>query len=846
MLKSKEKVNTKEHDVSFEEITDLQDISIELIDDDMISTDPHDSYHDGVEYESITDIPLTERMTVEILDVDNHESNAVDTGIDDEIDVESLSAEIDTIDEINIEDLSAEEFSIDEILDEATAHQDSLKNRNELDDRREDSGDIKDGPLDTLDEILDIIDDESALSGVGVESGDNTGTAYREYKAKNTVSTEQGNYKKNRINAIEDSDDILDDEFVILQSDLAEGEELVLLDEETHEAEYYDNGDEIAASSNSIPEEATVKRREKKINEIIIDISEEEKEKFSKDFDIKTFKAFDLREAEKIAREDIVFLSEEDLVEELQDIDLVPIEDANDEVDIKIVTDDEEFQHNIDEIISEMEHEELNAGVRTKTTVVEYDDIDSSDREQQEESNPDDEIIDNEIIDDNGIDTGSIEETLVIDDENYEEIGNVGVDEIAVSSDLTDNEQREMKDEISESDITGSDMDNEYTIIEDVNQDNVQGEDAVSEHETELMVDKEIIDNAEKDSYPLPEEAALDEIEEVAVAVEKVPVMETIPVAYASLTGSENVYLIDDENVQTDEKKSENFIFEESELEKITANMVEVVEGDSRVLREANVEDDKDRIASIMSGSAPAFEDLLIDFADEYSFIDEKTDFVDDTFISAEYREFEKIKTVSHTKDAGSGDTVLAIEILGLSNYEIGSIEGAVFLKEFENIDLHALETSATPGYDAGIDDRELIARFDYIATGNIKLNTDEKKSIEEDIDGTSALIFEESIEDIQHKLSELDTERNKIIGEKLSDDGPLYDISDSVFILDSKEDVARFSELFPEDTRQQVKILLKYLDGLFEKLPEDVIKKFAESEYFTLYAQVFNELERK
>ncbi len=35
----------------------------------------------------------------------------------------------------------------------------------------------------------------------------------------------------------------------------------------------------------------------------------------------------------------------------------------------------------------------------------------------------------------------------------------------------------------------------------------------------------------------------------------------------------------------------------------------------------------------------------------------------------------------------------------------------------------------------------------------------------------------------------------------------------------------------------------LKYLDGLFEKLPEDVVRNFADSEYFDMYVNVLNEI---
>jgi hypothetical protein len=68
-------------------------------------------------------------------------------------------------------------------------------------------------------------------------------------------------------------------------------------------------------------------------------------------------------------------------------------------------------------------------------------------------------------------------------------------------------------------------------------------------------------------------------------------------------------------------------------------------------------------------------------------------------------------------------------------------------------------------------------------------------------------------------------------------------DITDRVVILEDASDVDRFLEEFPKKKQTSIKMMLKYLDGLFEKLPEEIIKKFAGSEYFDLYLKVLNEL---
>jgi hypothetical protein len=47
----------------------------------------------------------------------------------------------------------------------------------------------------------------------------------------------------------------------------------------------------------------------------------------------------------------------------------------------------------------------------------------------------------------------------------------------------------------------------------------------------------------------------------------------------------------------------------------------------------------------------------------------------------------------------------------------------------------------------------------------------------------------------------------------------------------------------FPYEKQVDLKKLLKYLDGLFEKLPEYVVRNFADSEYFDMYVNVLNEV---
>lgn len=67
-------------------------------------------------------------------------------------------------------------------------------------------------------------------------------------------------------------------------------------------------------------------------------------------------------------------------------------------------------------------------------------------------------------------------------------------------------------------------------------------------------------------------------------------------------------------------------------------------------------------------------------------------------------------------------------------------------------------------------------------------------------------------------------------------------DITDKVVIIEDYEMVQKFADKFPQKNRNLVK-LLSYLDGLFEKLPEEVIHKFVESDYFDLYSTLLQEM---
>lgn len=116
-------------------------------------------------------------------------------------------------------------------------------------------------------------------------------------------------------------------------------------------------------------------------------------------------------------------------------------------------------------------------------------------------------------------------------------------------------------------------------------------------------------------------------------------------------------------------------------------------------------------------------------------------------------------------------------------------------------------------------------------------LSKREQESIEEDIECEHSLVIEENVEDIKTRIFEYwESECKKCA-----------DISDDVVILEDDSDVERFLNTMGDlSSRPELRKLLKYFERLFEELPEDALKNFAESEYFDLYVNFMNQLEDK
>jgi len=325
-------------------------------------------------------------------------------------------------------------------------------------------------------------------------------------------------------------------------------------------------------------------------------------------------------------------------------------------------------------------------------------------------------------------------------------------------------------------------------------------------------------------------------------------------------------------------------VFEENKLEKIISGIVQVDEGSSYLLREADAEEDRKRIATVTDDFRPAYEEMFEDL--DYKYGDEEMDYIHTAIVEEDYSSY--IREIDEFFGTRGGKTVSTrLELLGLTADEFDSIEDMLFKGEYRDVNLydryHLYEFDRETRVGAKED-----RRYRYLLPAEGSLIDVERDSIENDVSASSALIFEEDVQHIREQLkkrtgktdvevvalversfawneekeSAQEAAAPEVIKSAMAEPvvtpsapevhepaavtpvaDPIRDITDRVVILEDQADVERFVKTFPEQKQVNIKTLLKYLDGLFERLPEEIIRKFASSDYFNLYLKVLNEL---
>ena len=202
------------------------------------------------------------------------------------------------------------------------------------------------------------------------------------------------------------------------------------------------------------------------------------------------------------------------------------------------------------------------------------------------------------------------------------------------------------------------------------------------------------------------------------------------------------------------------------------------------------------------------------------------TDKIDYSFIP-ETTEIPKDSLLIEPIDLEDAERIAREEILFLSEDDL--------IEELERMDLTPLnplnEIEETETENAGEKLRAEI--FDNLG----QLTGDEISEIEMDVSSGNSVIIEENIGDIKSELAAFD------ISQKQDSEPEIEDITNRIVFLDDVNSVNEAVSGIDKKKQYDMKKLLGYLDGLFEKLPEDTVKKFANSEYFDLYLKILNDL---
>lgn len=512
------------------------------------------------------------------------------------------------------------------------------------------------------------------------------------------------------------------------------------------------------------------------------------------DFDLTQIGRIDLKEAEKIAREEVIFLKEEDLIEGLEEFELIPLKEAAigekilPEREEKIVpeTIEDEVAEDIDENIlvfdsvHDAEISEINiSGDGSADGAVPV--IQQSDLKQEHEDLPS---------------ATSVAKVPV----PVQEISAVNSPGIAIESKPADS----------------------TLAIE-----SVKIESGLSEAETVINVN---------DTYhQIPDIAEIDEVFQD----------EFLPDKYTDITKKSNVTFIDDRHISKDRDFS--ITAEEDQLTTRLSKMIDITKGKSAIVEpDANLFDNR---YTLEIQKTYDYDDETL--YEEKFLTDSDFDFIDNSIIKEDFIQY--IQEIDEYYSTESRYTQSEIsEIMGFEHEEKRLFEEMLFGEYFKDIDIDSEIEFINPGLDFYTrnvsDTRETI----YLLDDPASLKDDERHSIEADISSDSAIIFEESVRDIESMLGEAP---ERVIIEKeypakkkalpvIDEAEPVIfeDITDKVIILDDINNINEFMETLPEK-KEDLTRLLAYLDGLFEKLPEETVRKFAESEYYDLYVKVLKDM---
>ncbi len=559
--------------------------------------------------------------------------------------------------------------------------------------------------------------------------------------------------------------------------------------------------------------------------------------------DFSSIGTIDLSEAEKIATEEIVFLTEDDLIEGLEDFELIPLKPHEPTIEEK------------DNLTKS-----LSPGLRIKT-------ISPADGEEKLTDNPEKGIIPEkaagkivpeaelpEPIEEILISRESSEEFEAPSDSESEirELQDPGKSHPAVETFSTENI-------ISDTGSLADYKENERAGLKET------VSDEIIEIPLSDAIDESGADSSVKGLSRITEDSVNIQLEDIfyKVKTEEDP----LPQRFKTNYPAQKAVFIDDAQVSG----SGSGLFVTTTGDPLTDRLTRVIHAaDASMTLLTEKSDYYDEHAYLMEDmTLYEKKDAGLSESDEIFYGDPDLDFFENAIIKNDFSRF--IQEIDDYYDIVKIESESQIsEILGINSEERELIEKDLFAGYYSNIDFELEIDFLNPDLD--FINRVFVQNKDvsYLIDNPDSLFDEERISIEDDITSRSAIVFEEDVEDLKDLMlrdyghtavieetvikpvSEVPVHVSAGIVEEspeetekplpLENKNDIINITDKVIILDDRAGVNAFAGKFPEKEEDLVK-LFSYLDGLFEKLPEETIKKFAESEYFDLYVKVMNEI---
>jgi hypothetical protein len=239
----------------------------------------------------------------------------------------------------------------------------------------------------------------------------------------------------------------------------------------------------------------------------------------------------------------------------------------------------------------------------------------------------------------------------------------------------------------------------------------------------------------------------------------------------------------------------------------------------------------EDESIDIDIGEKSDEEELLLDESESFEDIEELGLDEDLGTLEAETEESEDLK-LEEPADVPALEEMEELEELGLEEPGDASVLGE--LAETEEISL------AEPDTDSSLEEVEEFEELSLEEPGDA--------SELEEAEAAEALGLEEtpgeedSSQDDVLALDDLELAAEELSIPEEPEDLEVEDL-ESLEEEVGESQLQSDSQVLPQDLQSDIKSVLSYLDQLFEALPEEKIKEFAQSDYFGIYKRLFEEL---